>query len=150
MGHSPSGSVTHVGDHTRRVIYTLSSLVRSEYAPFMNVSVSPPDASSRSTRVALSVDDSRLFVAAVLLAIVPLWFGRYLPMVDLAGHAAVISALQEIAAGNQTSAAFEAHWTSPYLIAYARDQAPGAWSTATGRVTYRLCLKPSRNRSGVT
>lgn len=86
----------------------------------MNSSVSPADASSPSTRVALSLDNQRLFVAAVLLSIVPMWFGRYLPMVDLPGHAAVIAALQEIAAGNQTfTTAFEAHWTSPYMVAYA-------------------------------
>jgi hypothetical protein len=68
----------------------------------------------------LSVDNHRLFIIAVLLSIVPLWFGRYLPMVDLPGHAAVIAALQEIAAGNQTfTAAFDARWTSPYMLAYA-------------------------------
>jgi hypothetical protein len=71
-------------------------------------------------RAALSVDNHRLFVTAVLLSIVPMWFGRYLPMVDLPGHAAVIAALQEIAAGNQTfTAAFDARWTSPYMLAYA-------------------------------
>jgi hypothetical protein len=86
----------------------------------MNSSVSPSDASSPAARVALSLDNQRLFVAAVLLSIVPLWFGRYLPMVDLPGHAAVIAALQEIAAGNQLfTTAFEAHWTSPYMLAYA-------------------------------
>jgi hypothetical protein len=85
----------------------------------MNVSVGPSDAASRATRATLSIDNQRLFVAAVLLAVVPLWFGRYLPMVDLPGHAAVIAALQEIAAGNRTfTEAFEAHWTSPYLLAY--------------------------------
>jgi hypothetical protein len=85
----------------------------------MNASLSPSDASSPARRATLSLDNERLFVTAVLLSIVPMWFGRYLPMVDLPGHAAVIAALQAIAAGNQTfAAAFDAHWTSPYMLAY--------------------------------
>ena len=89
------------------------------YALLMNVSLSSSNRAD-ARRSTLSIDNSRLFFATVLLSIVPFWFGQYLPMVDLPGHAAVITALQEIAAGNQTfESAFDAHWSSPYLLGYA-------------------------------
>ncbi len=98
----------------------------------MNVSLSPSNDSVHSKRASLSIDNSRLFVATVLLSIVPFWFGRYLPMVDLAGHAAVIAALQEIVAGNPTfTSAFQAHWTSPYMLGYALFYAAAALLPAT-------------------
>ena len=67
----------------------------------------------------LSLENSRLFVAAVALSLVPLWFGTYLPMVDLPGHAAVVATLQQLSAGNVGfGAVFETDWFTPYLLAY--------------------------------
>lgn len=84
---------------------------------------STPESLSASTpgwAATLSLDNPRLFFGAVLLSIVPLWLGAYLPMVDLPGHAAVITALQQIAAGNSTfTESFETDWFTPYLLGYA-------------------------------
>lgn len=67
----------------------------------------------------LSVGNNRLFVAAVLLSIVPLWFGQNLPMVDMPQHAAQIAALREIWAGNATfTQLFDVNWFTPYLLGY--------------------------------
>jgi hypothetical protein len=67
----------------------------------------------------LSTGNNRLFVAAVLLSIVPLWFGQNLPMVDMPQHAAQIAALREIWAGNPTfTQLFEVNWFTPYLLGY--------------------------------
>lgn len=74
--------------------------------------------SARSS--SLSLQNDRLFYTAVLLSIVPLWFGAYLPMVDLPGHAAVIAALEQLSAGNPTfTEVFETDWFTPYLFGYA-------------------------------
>lgn len=67
----------------------------------------------------LSVGNNRLFVAAALLSIVPLWFGQNLPMVDMPQHAAQIAALREIWAGNAAFAQlFDVNWFTPYLLGY--------------------------------
>lgn len=98
----------------------------------MNVFPNRTCGSAASVRSTLSVDNPRLFFAAVVLSVVPLWFGRYLPMVDLPGHAAVIAALQEILHGNPIfSTAFEAHWTSPYMLGYALLYAASALLSPT-------------------
>ena len=79
----------------------------------------PLQAKAPAWSAALSLGNSRLFVAAVLLSIVPFWFGRYLPMVDLPGHSAVITALQQLSAGNPAFAeSFSADWFTPYLFGY--------------------------------
>jgi hypothetical protein len=66
-----------------------------------------------------STDRTGLFLAAVALSIVPLWFGAYLPMVDLPGHAAVITALQQLAIGNPLfTSVFDVDWFTPYLLGY--------------------------------
>lgn len=65
------------------------------------------------------LSNQRLFAAAILLAIAPLWFGNYLPMVDVPQHAGQIAALQELHAGNSGfEAAFEVNWFTPYLFGY--------------------------------
>jgi hypothetical protein len=67
----------------------------------------------------ISVRNNRLFVAVVLLSIAPLWFGQYMPMVDLPQHAAQIAALREIWAGNPTfTQLFDVNWFTPYLLGY--------------------------------
>lgn len=67
----------------------------------------------------LSVSNNRLFVAAALLSIAPLWFGQNLPMVDMPQHAAQIAALREIWAGNATfTQLFDVNWFTPYLLGY--------------------------------
>jgi hypothetical protein len=58
-----------------------------------------------------------LFAAVVLLSIVPLWIGRYLPLIDLPQHAAQVGALREIWSGNEAMAAtFRVNWFTPYLL----------------------------------
>lgn len=67
----------------------------------------------------LSVRNDRLFVAAVLLSIAPLWFGQNLPMIDMPQHAAQITALREIWAGNDSfTQLFRVNWFTPYLLGY--------------------------------
>jgi hypothetical protein len=65
----------------------------------------------------LSLHNERLFLTAVVLSIVPLWFGQYLPMIDLAQHAAQVIALREIWAGNEAfTQLFQINWFTPYLL----------------------------------
>jgi len=67
----------------------------------------------------LSLDNSRLFWVMLLLSVVPIWFGPYLPAVDLAQHAAQVTALREMLAGNPLfTSVFETNWFTPYLVAY--------------------------------
>jgi hypothetical protein len=67
----------------------------------------------------LSVHNQRLFVAAALLSIAPLWFGQNLPMIDMPQHAAQITALREIWAGNEMfTQSFSVNWFTPYLLGY--------------------------------
>ncbi|HKQ15423.1 MAG TPA: hypothetical protein VJT80_18440 [Steroidobacteraceae bacterium] len=67
----------------------------------------------------LSLRNERLFAVALLLTVAPLWFGRYLPMVDMPQHTAQIVALHEIWTGNPTfTQAFEINWFTPYLLGY--------------------------------
>lgn len=77
-----------------------------------------PQFSSRLAQT-LSVTNDRLFVAVVLLSIAPLWFGQYLPMIDMPQHAAQIAALREIWSGNATfTQLFYVEWFTPYLLGY--------------------------------
>ena len=67
----------------------------------------------------LSLNNQRLFYAMVVLSIVPIWFGNKLPLVDLPQHAAQVSALHEIWAGNSLFAeSFHVNWFTPYLLGY--------------------------------
>ena len=67
----------------------------------------------------LTLANSRLYGFALVLSIVPLWLTHYLPMVDLPGHAALITSLRELARGNQLfSAEFQSNWFTPYLLGY--------------------------------
>src|SRR5262245_61688328 len=67
----------------------------------------------------VSLDNNRLFVVAVALSIIPLWVGRYLPLVDLPQHAAQVTALRELWSGNQSLAEiFQVNWFTPYLFGY--------------------------------
>lgn len=67
----------------------------------------------------LSVRNPRLFVAATVLAIAPLWFGQNLPMIDMPQHAAQITALRELWAGNETfTQLFQVNGFTPYLLGY--------------------------------
>jgi hypothetical protein len=68
---------------------------------------------------ALDLGNSRLFAAILVLSLVPLWIGPYLPLVDLPQHAAQIAALREIWSGDETLAAlFRVNWFTPYLLGY--------------------------------
>lgn len=79
----------------------------------------PLTAKIPATSTSLSIENSRLFAVAVVLSVVPLWFGNYLPSVDLPGHSGVITALQQLSAGNvMFTEAFEADWFTPYLLGY--------------------------------
>lgn len=54
-----------------------------------------------------------------LLSIAPLWFGQNLPMIDMPQHAAQITALREIWAGNETfTQLFQVNGFTPYLLGY--------------------------------
>jgi len=59
------------------------------------------------------------FIVCSALALVPLWIGRYLPMVDMPQHAAQVAIWRD---WNQTalgySTAYWADWFTPYLLAY--------------------------------
>lgn len=69
--------------------------------------------------VALNLDNSRLFWAVLVLSVVPLWLGPYLPMVDLPQHAAQIAVLRELWGGNTALAEiFWVNWFTPYLLGY--------------------------------
>ncbi len=66
-----------------------------------------------------ALSNHRLFATALVLAVAPLWFGRYLPMVDLPQHAGQVTAVRELLAGNpQFSAVFDINWFTPYLLGY--------------------------------
>lgn len=68
---------------------------------------------------ALALNNDRTFAAAVLLSIVPLWLGQHIPMVDMAQHAAQVTAMREMWAGNSTfTALFEFNWFTPCLLGY--------------------------------
>ena len=66
-----------------------------------------------------SLRNNRLFLLAIALTIAPLWLVTYLPMVDLAQHAAQITSLQELLAGNPLfEKEFEINWFTPYVVTY--------------------------------
>ena len=67
----------------------------------------------------LSLENQRLFVAMVFLSVVPLWIGRYLPLVDLPQHAGQVVVLQQLWAGDAGLAEiFRVNWFTPYLLGY--------------------------------
>jgi hypothetical protein len=69
--------------------------------------------------LAFALDNSRLFAAVLALSLVPLWIGRYLPLIDLPQHAAQIGLLREIWSGNEAiGALFRVNWFTPYLLGY--------------------------------
>lgn len=68
---------------------------------------------------ALSLSNDRLFAVAVLFSIAPLWMGQHLPMVDISQHAAQITAMHEMWAGNATfTDPYQINWFTPYLLGY--------------------------------
>ncbi len=70
-------------------------------------------------RSTLVLSNTRLFVTALALSIAPLWFGPYLPMVDLPQHAAQIAALHAVLQGDSRfTSVFELNWFTPYLFGY--------------------------------
>lgn len=72
-----------------------------------------------SVSTTLSLSNQRLFGFSVLLSVAPLWFGSYLPLVDLPQHAAQVSALHELWSGNALFAEqFRINWFTPYLLGY--------------------------------
>ncbi len=78
-----------------------------------------PNTARSQLAATFSLSNDRLFWVAALLAIAPLWFGSYLPMVDLPQHAGQITALREIWKGNPVfTQAFEINWFTPYLFGY--------------------------------
>ena len=77
------------------------------------------DSFKRKIDALLSLNNGRLFAALLVLAIAPLWFNPYLPMVDMAQHAGQVEALREIWHGNPLfTARFEVNWFTPYLLGY--------------------------------
>ena len=67
----------------------------------------------------LSLRNERLFGVVLALAIVPLWIGPYLPLVDLPQHAAQITALRRLLGGDADLAElFHINWFTPYLLGY--------------------------------
>ena len=80
---------------------------------------SRPTPSLRSRITLQPLDNSSLFAAVLLLSVVPLWFGQYLPLVDLPQHAAQVGLLREIWSGNDAIVAlFRVNWFTPYLLGY--------------------------------
>ena len=70
----------------------------------------------RDRDATLSLANPRLYAFALVLAVVPLWLGEYLPLVDLPGHLAIITALKEFLAGNAAfTSEFAVEWYAPYL-----------------------------------
>jgi hypothetical protein len=74
--------------------------------------------SSRLAEV-VSLNNERLFLFVVVLSIVPLWIGPYLPLVDLPQHAAQVTALRQLWSGDPIAGAlFHVNWFTPYLLGY--------------------------------
>lgn len=68
----------------------------------------------------LSLTNARLYAFALAISVAPLWLGQYLPMVDLPGHAAILTAIREMLDGNEAfTAEFTLKWYSPYLTGLA-------------------------------
>ena len=68
----------------------------------------------------ISLDNPRLFYAAIALCVAPLWVVDYLPMVDLPQHLAQVAAMRELVAQNPSfEALFTVNWFTPYVLAYA-------------------------------
>jgi len=66
-----------------------------------------------------SLGNQKLFYFVLLLSVSTVWLSPYPPMVDLAQHAAQITALQEIWSGDPVfSASFEINWFTPYIVGY--------------------------------
>lgn len=77
------------------------------------------DSFKRKVAALLSLDNQRLFAALLILAVAPLWFNPYLPMVDMPQHAGQVEALRQIWHGNTLfTASFEINWFTPYLLGY--------------------------------
>jgi hypothetical protein len=73
-----------------------------------------------SAAAAVSLTNPRLYAFALAISIVPLWLGEYLPMVDLPGHAAMLTAIREMTHQNESfTAEFRLDWYSPYLTGLA-------------------------------
>jgi hypothetical protein len=73
-----------------------------------------------SSAATVSLSNPRLYGFALAMSIVPLWLGEYLPMVDLPGHAAMLTAIREMIHGNESfTAEFSLDWYSPYLTGLA-------------------------------
>jgi hypothetical protein len=67
----------------------------------------------------LRPSNAGLFSVALALAVAPIWFTGYIPMVDLPQHAAQIAALHEIRSGNTVfTEIFTTNWFTPYLLGY--------------------------------
>lgn len=67
----------------------------------------------------LSLDNRALFLVVTLLSVVPLWIPDFLPLVDVAQHAAQVASLHEIWSDNGLfTATFEINWFTPYLGGY--------------------------------
>lgn len=67
----------------------------------------------------LSLDNQKLFWFVLFLSLLPLWVVVYPPMVDIPQHAAQISALQQMWAGNTAfTEVFRINWFTPYLMGY--------------------------------
>jgi hypothetical protein len=65
------------------------------------------------------LDDNRLFVVGLLLSVVPIWLGPYIPLVDLPQHAAQIAALHALDAENALfTELFRTNWFTPYAFGY--------------------------------
>jgi hypothetical protein len=66
-----------------------------------------------------SLDNRVLIGLALFLSVLPLWQTRYLPFVDVAQHAAQVTALRAVADGQPAFVElFEINWLTPYWLGY--------------------------------
>ena len=74
---------------------------------------------SEKVRATDWLDNRTLFLAALILSILPIWIVPYLPFVDLPQHAGQVAGLREYWAGNELfTSRFEVNWFTPYLFGY--------------------------------
>src|SRR5689334_1021209 len=92
---------------------------RPHLEPWMDTALRFAAALSSQLTETLSLGNRRLFWVVLVLSAAPLWFGQYLPAVDLAQHAAQVAALKQVLAGNEMfTSLFEINWFTPYLLGY--------------------------------
>ena len=92
--------------------------------------------SERWTRL---LEDQRLFGAALLISVVPLWLTPFLPFVDLPQHAALVAGLH----GNELNGIYVLAHLARFLRAVAAGERPPL------ALTGRVIIVPAVNVLGV-